>query len=133
MKRVKLTASDNELIEHAKQVISNNYSGKEPVISTVGSALRTKSGKIFKGVNMFITTSAPTSICAETSAIAQMISTRKENIDTIVSLWVDGNKWDVFSSCGACRHIISNFGNPWIIISKKQKIRLNELYPEIPE
>lgn len=129
MKKYKLTKQDKELIEVAKKVIKKNYTNNSKISISVGTALKTNSGKIYKGVNIENKTSGPTSICGETSAIAQMVSDGERKINTIVSLWYYKGKWDILPSCGACRHIISQFGNPFIIISKTQKTKLNELYP----
>ena len=129
MKTYKITKDDTNLIEIAKEVISKNYIENNLISCTVGSALITSKGKIYKGVNIHSKTSGPTSICAETAAIAQMVSDGERKIKTIVALWVHGKKWDVLPPCGACRHIISQFGNPWVIISKTRKTKLSDLYP----
>ena len=44
-------------------------------------------------------------------------------------LRIKSKEWDVIQPCGSCRHVISMFGNPWIIVSRSKKMKLNELYP----
>jgi cytidine deaminase len=129
MKTHKLKKEDLNLIEIAKEVISKNHIENDKISCSVGSALITGKGKVYKGVNIHSKTSGPTSICAETAAIAQMVSDGERRIKAIVALWVDGKKWDVLPPCGACRHIISQFSNPWVIITKTRKTKLSDLYP----
>jgi len=129
MKKHNLTEEDRNLIEIAKEVISKNRIENDLISCTVGSALSTDEEKIYKGVNIHSKSSGPTSICSETAAIAQMVSDGGRKIKSIVAMWVDGNTWDVLQPCGACRHIISQFGNPWVIVSRTKKVRLSDLYP----
>ena len=129
MKIYKLTQKDLKLIEEAKKVIKRNYRNKGEVLSTVGASLESKSGKIYCGVNIESKTSAPTSICAETGAISNMLSNGEREIKTIVGLWIDGKKYGIMPPCGACRHIISQFGNPFVILDNNKKVKLNDLYP----
>jgi cytidine deaminase len=58
----------------------------------------------------------------------------KENISIIVALYDDWPKYKkndylILPPCGACRHNLSKFGNPWVIVSKTKKAKLKELYP----
>jgi len=130
MKTYKLNKKDKELIEIARQVISKNYRDDSAISSTVGSALITDSGKIYRGINIHSNSSGPTSICSETAAIAQMVSEGGKKVNTIASVsGVKGKKGYVLQSCGSCRHIISQFGNPFVIISKNKKTKLIDLYP----
>ena len=74
------------------------------------------------------------SICGEKSAILHRLTKGQRDIDTIVAVWISrdykkNKKWDVIQPCGSCRHVISKFGNPWIIVSRSKKVRLKELYP----
>ena len=131
MKLYKLGKKDKALIEIAKEVIEKNRIESEALSSSVGAALLTNKGNIYVGVNIESHSSAPTSICAEMGAIANMFASGERKIKTIVAVhmragWKRGR---VLQPCGACRHIISQFGNPWVIISKTKKTRLSDLYP----
>ena len=66
----------------------------------------------------------------ETGAIAKLISDGGKKFESIVAVWAskDGKKWGVLPPCGSCRHLISLFGNPYIIIDKSKKVKLKELY-----
>ncbi len=127
MQLLDLTKRDLELVEKAKKLIGKRKSKR----SSVASVLRTKSGKIFQGVNIEIECSAPCSICAEYAAIGTMVSEGEEKIDTIVAVsYKDGGH--VLPPCGKCRQFISEFGNPYVIVQiekELKKVKLNELYP----
>jgi cytidine deaminase len=127
MQLLDLKKRDLELIETAKKLIGKRKSKR----SSVASVLRTKSGKIFQGVNIEIECSAPCSICAEYAAIGTMVSEGEEKIDTIVAVsYKDGGH--VLPPCGKCRQFISEFGNPYVIVQiekELKKAKLNELYP----
>lgn len=127
MQLLDLKKRDLDLIEKAKKLIGKRKSKR----SSVASVLRTKSGKIFQGVNIEIECSAPCSICAEYAAIGTMVSEGEEKIDTIVAVsYKDGGY--VLPPCGKCRQFISEFGNPYVIVQiekELKKVKLNELYP----
>jgi cytidine deaminase len=98
----------------------------------VGCALLAGNGKVYVGSNIKNLSSSPTSICAETAAIASMFAEGERKIKFIAAVHLPdrkSDKWEVLQPCGACRHIIGEFGNPWIAISKAKKARLADLYP----
>ena len=98
----------------------------------MGTALITESGNIYKGVNIEVKSSFPTSMCAEMGAVNQMITNNNDQIKTVVTVWLTRkkkNNWDVIPPCGACRHLIKQFGNPFILVTKTKKVKLEELYP----
>jgi len=128
MKLENLTNQDLELVEIAKDLIRKRRSK----ISSVSAVLKTKNHKIFSGVNIEIECSAPCSICAEYAAIGAMVTEGEKEIDTIVAvnLWETG--YSILPPCGKCRQLISEFGNPYVIVDvegEQKKVRLGELYP----
>ena len=129
MKTYKLTKQDKELIEIDKEVIRKNRIENKMISCGTGSALITNKNKLYKGVNIESKSSSPTSICGEMGAIAQMLADGGRKIKSIVAVWYDKKKLNMGPPCGAYRHIISQFGNPYVIISKTKKVKLNELYP----
>ncbi|MCD6247394.1 MAG: cytidine deaminase [Candidatus Diapherotrites archaeon] len=131
MRFYKLSKEDLELIKVAERAIRKNRIESKALSSSVGAALITNKGNVYKGVNIESHSSAPTSICAETGAIASMFASGERKIKTIVAVHmrVGWKRGKVLQPCGACRHIISQFGNPWVIISKTKKTKLSELYP----
>ena len=96
----------------------------------MGCALRTKKGNIYLGVNIHSLTSSPTSIDAEQNAVGNMVTFGEKEIDTIVSVHSQyGKNSTIYQPCGVCRHVISQFGNPFVIINNKYKVKLLDLYP----
>ena len=97
---MKLNNNDIELIQIATDIINQNidlYSEKDMI---VGAVVRTKSGKIYKGIN--IKTSH--SICAEQVAIGQALANGEREFDTIVAVKFNkGGAIRVVSPCGLCR------------------------------
>ncbi|MEM4598531.1 MAG: hypothetical protein QW400_02470 [Candidatus Diapherotrites archaeon] len=132
MRSAKLTKDDRKLIEKALHVIMENRLETKSISASVGAALLSKNGKSFAATNIKNYLSSPTSICAEPAAIAAMFSSGERKIKTIVAVHMPdrgSQKWRIIQPCGACRHFISSFGNPWVIISKTKKVKLKELYP----
>jgi cytidine deaminase len=127
MRLCDLTKQDLELVEEAKDLIRKRKSKR----SSVAAALRTKNNRMFHGVNIEIECSAPCSICAEYAAIGTMVSEGEEEIETIVA-FAYKNGGHVLPPCGQCRQLISEFGDPYVIVEvdrKLKKVRLSELYP----
>ena len=73
----------------------------------VGSALRTKTGKIFSGCNVE-NSSYGVTICAERNAIFKMVS---EGEIKIASILVVGDTETFLPPCGACRQVIAEFSD----------------------
>jgi cytidine deaminase len=122
-----LEKPDLELVEKARDLIAKRKSKW----SSVASVLRTRSGKIFEGVNIEIECSAPCSICAEYAAIGTMVTEGEHKIETIVACSYKNGGY-VLPPCGKCRQFISEFGNPHVIVQvghKLKKAKLSELYP----
>jgi len=127
MQFLDLEKADLELLEKAKDLIAKRKSKR----SSVASVLRTRSGKIFEGVNVEIECSAPCSICAEYAAIGTMVTEGEQEIETIVAYSYKNGGY-VLPPCGKCRQFICEFGNPYVIVQvgqKFKKVKLSELYP----
>jgi len=131
MKLYKTTAADKALIQKAADVSKKNYITGRKYSMTVGSALLSKKGKIYFGVDFDNKQDIDTTICSEMASIANMIAKGKEKmIDTIVA--VENNpkekKYKIITPCGNCQTVLKNSGNPFVIISDKEKVRAKELY-----
>lgn len=103
-------------------------------MSEVCSSIMMPNGKIYSGSSMTIEDSAVGSICGEQAVLSKVVEDGEKKIDTIVAVWVSkdykkNGKWDVVPPCGSCRHVISKFGNPWVIIDRNSKVKLKDLYP----
>ncbi len=107
----KLTKSDRELVAAASAAIEQRYRHDW---QEVGAALRTRSGKIFTGVNLdaYLGRMA---VCAEAVALGRaFVDLGDDGIDTIVAVrHPPPDEKDqtiaVVSPCGACRELIFDY------------------------
>jgi cytidine deaminase len=110
-KRKKLGKAERELVEAAKDAIKNRYRDEW---QEVGAALRTRSGKIFTGVNLdaYLGRMA---VCAEAVALGRaVVEAGDTGIDTIVAVrhpppGDEDRAINVVSPCGACRELIFDY------------------------
>ena len=96
----------------------------------VGAALRTKSGRIFTGVNIE-NAAYPTSICAERTAVFKAVSEGERDFELIAVVTENGG-----SPCGGCRQVLAEFGLDTVVLIADGEGRLvkqtsvGELLPE---
>lgn len=95
----------------------------------VGAALRTKSGKVFTGVNVE-NAAYPTSMCAERTAVFKAVSEGEREFEVIAVVTDNGG-----SPCGACRQVLSEFGLDTVVLIADgegklvQETTVNDLLP----
>jgi cytidine deaminase len=70
----------------------------------VGAVLRTKSGRIFTGVNVE-NAAYPMTICAERVAVFKAVSEGEREFDVIALVTSNGG-----APCGGCRQVLAEFG-----------------------
>ena len=96
----------------------------------VGAALRTKTGRIYTGVNVENAV-YPHTMCAERVAIFKAVSEGVTEFDVIAVATNNGG-----SPCGGCRQVLAEFGLDTIVLiadgeGKLQKeMTVSELLPE---
>ncbi len=96
----------------------------------VGSALRTKTGKVYTGVNVE-NAAYPTTMCAERVAIFKAVSDGELEFEAISVVTDNGG-----SPCGACRQVLAEFGLDTIVLIANGKgellkeMTIGELLPE---
>ena len=100
-----------ELLAIANEARSDSYSPYSEI--SVGAALLTKSGKIYKGCNIENASYSPT-ICAERVAFFKAVS---EGETEFVAIAIAGGKRGEpsradFPPCGVCRQVMSEFCAP---------------------
>ena len=111
----------NEARQHA-YVPYSNY--------PVGAALRTKTGRMYTGVNVE-NAAYPHTICAERVAIFKAVSEGETEFEMIAVVTNNGG-----SPCGGCRQVMAEFGLDTIVLiadgtGKLQKeMTVAELLPE---
>ena len=96
----------------------------------VGAALRTKSGRIYTGVNVE-NAAYPQTMCAERVAVFKSVSDGEKEFDAISVVTDNGG-----SPCGGCRQVLAEFGLDTIVLMADKDGRLvkettvGELLPE---
>ena len=96
----------------------------------VGSALRTKTGRIYTGVNIE-NAAYPHTICAERVAIFKAVSEGEREFDAISVVTDNGG-----SPCGGCRQVLAEFGLDTVVLMADKngtlvkEATVRELLPE---
>ncbi|MBI2757560.1 MAG: cytidine deaminase [Chloroflexi bacterium] len=95
----------------------------------VGSALRTKTGRVYTGVNIE-NAAYPTTMCAERVAVFKAISDGERGFEVIALVTDNGG-----SPCGSCRQVLAEFGMDTVVLIADgkekliQKMTVAELLP----
>jgi cytidine deaminase len=76
----------------------------------VGAALRTKSGKVFTGVNVE-NAAYPTTMCAERTAVFSAVTSGEREFEVIAVATENGG-----SPCGSCRQVLAEFGLDTLVL-----------------
>ena len=114
-----------DLANEARKLAYAPYS-KYPV----GAALRTKTGRIYTGVNIE-NAAYPHTMCAERVAIFKAVSEGETEFDVIAVATNNGG-----SPCGGCRQVMAEFGLDTIVLfadgdgNLKKELTVSELLPE---
>ena len=96
----------------------------------VGAALRTKSGRIFTGVNVE-NAAYPQTMCAERTAIFKAVSEGEQEFEVIAVVTNNGG-----SPCGGCWQVMAEFGLDTVVLFGNgqgelvKETTVNELLPE---
>ena len=96
----------------------------------VGAALRTKTGRVYSGVNVE-NAAYPQTMCAERVAIFKAVSDGETEFEVIAVVTNNGG-----SPCGGCRQVMAEFGLDAIVLfadgdgNLKKEMTVSELLPE---
>ena len=96
----------------------------------VGAALRTKTGRIFTGVNVE-NAAYPQTMCAERVAVFKAVSEGEKEFELISVVTDNGG-----SPCGGCRQVLAEFGLDTIVLMADgngkliKEMTVRELLPE---
>ena len=123
----KLAVQDFELIQVAQEAIKGKYDGIG-FLHTVGAALRTKQGRIYRGINVYSIHGA----CAEQVALGTAMTNGEKDFECIVA--VEGESGEnILSPCGNCRQILSDYAPDCFVILKRKegffKVKAKDLLP----
>ena len=124
-----MSDAERELVEAAEQAQSRAYAPYSKF--KVGAALRGASGRIYSGCNVENASYGAT-VCAERSAIAQMIAAGEQRF-TAVAVYTDAD--EPAMPCGICRQALVEFADGEIPVvaagpSSQRRSTLAELLPE---
>ena len=102
---------------------------------TVGAALLTKSGKVYRGCNIENAAYGPSN-CAERTAIFKAVSEGEREFAAIAVVGgKNGDAADIFPPCGVCRQVMQEFCGPDFEIHMQKAgggvftVKLPELLP----
>ncbi|WP_448521211.1 cytidine deaminase [Pseudothermotoga sp.] len=119
--------NETKLIEKAIEAMNKAYAPYSNF--KVGAALLTKSGRIFTGCNVE-NASFGLSICAERVAIFSAVAAGEVQFEKLV---VVADTDSPVSPCGACRQVMSEFGDFEVLLVNTRKevvrTRVSELLP----
>lgn len=96
----------------------------------VGAAVRTKSGRLYTGVNVE-NAAYPQTMCAERVAIFKAVSEGESEFDVIAVITNNGG-----SPCGGCRQVMAEFGLDTVVLIAdgeghlQKEMTVAELLPE---
>ncbi len=118
-----------DLISEAARARGNAYAPYSKF--SVGAALLTRSGKVFRGVNVENASFGMT-ICAERAAVVSAVTAGERDF-TSIAIVTDSLEPAV--PCGACRQVLAEFNRSieiWSAITsgKEQRFTLADLLPQ---
>ena len=96
-----LIQAANEARRHAYAPYSNY---------PVGAALKTRSGRVFTGVNVE-NAAYPDGVCAERVAVFKAVSEGEREFEAIAVVTDNGG-----SPCGSCRQVLAEFGLETVVL-----------------
>jgi cytidine deaminase len=111
-----IKADYKQLIELADEARRHAYAPYSNY--RVGAALRTKTGRVYVGVNVE-NAAYPTGICAERVAVFKAVSEGERDFEVIALVTDNGG-----SPCGACRQVLSEFGLDTVVLIADGKGKL---------
>jgi cytidine deaminase len=119
--------TESELIEAARAVVCDLKLREDFSAGGVGAAIRTAQGNIYTGI--CIDLGSGLGFCAEVAAIAQMLTHRETQIDTVVAV-----TWDrILPPCGRCRETMAQIDarnlDCTVIVGEGRQVLLRDLLP----
>ena len=113
---VQIKEDYRQLIELANEARRRAYAPYSNY--SVGAALRTKTGRVYTGVNIE-NAAYPTTICAERVAVFKAVSEGEREFEVISVVTDNGG-----SPCGSCRQVLAEFGLDTIVLIADGKGKL---------
>lgn len=118
--------ADSELVDAAREILRSR--GK-PGTHFIGAALRTRSGDVYRAVNLG-TVVGRASVCAEAAALGIAAAAGDTEVECIVAV---NDAGEVVSPCGICREMLSDYAPGARVIvpgeTAPRSVRLEALLP----
>lgn len=120
---------NDELYQIALETIASQILKKYGKAGHVACALETSDGNIYTGICIDVPCSI--GLCAEQSAIAEMLKHKETKIKKIVAVFEDGS---VIAPCGRCREFIAQINkenmNTVVVLDGNNNKKLSKLLPD---
>ena len=97
-----LSAADRALVRAARELLRRRYVAKR---HTVASAVRTRSGSVYVGLNL----NGIHAPCAEPVALGAAVTAGDRAFETMVAVQRWGEDYRVLSPCGNCRQLLYDY------------------------
>ena len=111
------------ILAHHKKLRKRGHAGH------VACALQTTNNNIYTGICIDLPGSI--GLCAEQSAIAEMVKNGETSIERIIAVYADGS---ILPPCGRCREFIAQIDDrnidTYIVLSNMEETTLKNLLPE---
>lgn len=121
--------SNHELYQTAFSLINHKKLRNFGTSGHVACALETNQGNIFTGICIDLPCSI--GLCAEQSAISEMVKNNETVIKRIVAVYEDGS---ILPPCGRCREFIGQIDDrnmeTKIVLPEMKEVLLKDLLPE---
>jgi len=105
-----LRSEDRALIAAAQETLRRGYDRRH---HTVGAAVRTRSGAIYRGLNI----EGIHTPCAEPVALGAALTAGDREIETMVAVCRWGREYPVLSPCGNCRQMLFGYApNAFVLV-----------------
>jgi cytidine deaminase len=98
----RLRREDRALVRAAVDLLRRRYDRKR---HTVAAAVRTRSGRVFRGVNL----EGIHTPCAEPVAIGAAVTAGEPYLELMVAVCRRGRAYPVLAPCGTCRQLLYDY------------------------
>lgn len=115
-----LRPEDRDLVRAAQQTLRRGFDKER---HGVAAAIRTRSGKIYTGLNL----DGIHTPCAEPVAIGAAMTAGDRDIESMVAVCRRGTRYPVLSPCGTCRQLLLDYAPRATVIVRFSNGRIGRL------
>ncbi len=122
-----MNLTPEKLISEARALVQKIDLGNGLNAGTIAAALESKSGNVYTGICVDL--ACGLGVCAEYSAVLEMLKHREKEIAQIVAVDADS----VLSPCGRCRELMIQVSpsnaTTSVVVSESESVLLADLLP----